>query len=313
VTLEFDWLGSSAGNAAMGDEMPRHVINLGEVAARGMAVIELRCRRCALLRRLSVARLLAEHGPAAAMGDVIRAQVGDCPRRDARLLQNRCNPYSPDLAPLYRRPEASQSRALTRLHDHLAPQPISRLVAVVGLGHDCGTARQQANALRQDRRFTDAIARGHDDAHGSLARGRDGDPRWPNIAEEIENIGWSGLHSVESLLTLALLHDLKAQAWPLSLAADGWRADARLCRRQARRRFTAAMRQKIDLTSLYADALAGLPEKIDGQPPSPVPAACPVTLEELLPPEPGTPEPMAAAPQLKEKRRGGPRVVPETR
>ena len=47
-------------------------------------------------------------------------------------------------------------------------------------------------------------------------------------------MGRSEWHAVESLLTLALLHDLKAQAWPLSLSADAWRADARLYR-QARR------------------------------------------------------------------------------
>ena len=42
------------------------------------------------------------------------------------------------------------------------------------------------------------------------------------------------------------------------------------------------MRQKIDVTSLYADALYALPEAMDGQPPLPVPAECPVTLDELL-------------------------------
>jgi len=105
---------------------------------------------------------------------------------------------------------------------------------------------------------------------------------WPNIAEEIEDVGRSQRDSVESHLTLALLHDLKATAWPLAAAAPGWRAEARLHRRMARRKFTPGMRQRIDVASLYADALAGLPETIDGQPPLPVDAACPVTLDELL-------------------------------
>jgi len=35
---------------------------------------------------------------------------------------------------------------------------------------------------------------------------------WPNIAEEIENVGRSQLNAVESLLTQALLHVLKAEA-----------------------------------------------------------------------------------------------------
>ena len=46
----------------------RDVILLGEVAERGAAMIEIRCGRCERAGRLSVARLLAEHGPGAAMG-----------------------------------------------------------------------------------------------------------------------------------------------------------------------------------------------------------------------------------------------------
>jgi hypothetical protein len=42
------------------------------------------------------------------------------------------------------------------------------------------------------------------------------------------------------------------------------------------------MRQRIDVAELYADALAATPDSQDGQPPLPLPPACPVTLEELL-------------------------------
>ena len=73
---------------------------------------------------------------------------------------------------------------------------------------------------------------------------------------------------------------------PISLDVDKWRADARLFRRQARRKYRASMRQKIDLAELYADALAGLPERMDGAAPLPVPQACPGTLDELLAPSP---------------------------
>jgi Domain of unknown function DUF29 len=109
---------------------------------------------------------------------------------------------------------------------------------------------------------------------------------WANIAEEIEDVGRSERAAVESLLTQALLHDLKAEAWPLSRDAPTWRADARLYRRQARRRFTRSMAQRIDIASLYGDALAGLPERIDDQPPLPVPEVCPVRLDQLLAEEP---------------------------
>ena len=75
---------------------------------------------------------------------------------------------------------------------------------------------------------------------------------------------------------------LKAAAWPLSVDAPTWQADAVDFRRQARRRFVPSMRQKIDVADLYADALAAVPETMDGQGPLPLPAACPVTLDELL-------------------------------
>jgi hypothetical protein len=104
---------------------------------------------------------------------------------------------------------------------------------------------------------------------------------WPNIAEEIEDVGRSELHRVESLLVQALRHMLKAEAWPLSRDAPSWRADAIDFRQQARRRFAPSMRPKIDVASLYADARRALPETMDGLPPLPNQSEIP-TLDELL-------------------------------
>src|SRR6202035_2711860 len=109
---------------------------------------------------------------------------------------------------------------------------------------------------------------------------------WPNIAEEIEDVGANRLHAVESLLVQAFRHMLKAEAWPLSRDAPSWRADAIDFRQQARRRVTPSMRQRIDVADLYAHAMRALPETIDGQPPLPVPQVCPVTLDELLSDDP---------------------------
>lgn len=105
---------------------------------------------------------------------------------------------------------------------------------------------------------------------------------WPNIAEEIESVGSEQRHAVESLLLQALIHMLKAEGWPLSSDVPHWQAEARVFRAQARRRFVPSMRQKVDVAGIYADALRGLPDTIDGQPPLPVPDVCPVTLDELL-------------------------------
>ena len=107
-------------------------------------------------------------------------------------------------------------------------------------------------------------------------------PDWINIIEEVEGVGRSQLITVQSLLVQALLHDLKAEAWPLSREVPHWRAEARGFRRDAARTFTPSMRQRIDVAGLYSDALYRMPESIDGQPPLPVPVACPVMLDELL-------------------------------
>ena len=109
---------------------------------------------------------------------------------------------------------------------------------------------------------------------------------WSNIAEEIEDVGSNRLHAVELLLVQALRHMLKAEAWPLSRAAPSSRADAIDFRRQARRRFVPSMRHRINVASLYADALAAMPATIDGQPPLPMSEVCTVTLDELLSDEP---------------------------
>jgi len=105
---------------------------------------------------------------------------------------------------------------------------------------------------------------------------------WDNLAEEIEDLGRSQLRAVESHLIRALLHELKAAAWPLSRDVPHWRAEARGHCDDARSAFTPSMKQRIDLASLYRRALRRMPETIDDQPPQAVPDTCPVTLDELL-------------------------------
>ena len=113
-------------------------------------------------------------------------------------------------------------------------------------------------------------------------------PDWTNIIEEVEAVGRSQLSAVKSLLVQALLHDLKSEAWPLTSYVPGWRAEARGFRDDAAEAFAPSMRQRIDMTDLYRRALHRMPETIDGQPPLPVPAECPVTLDELLGSDPAT-------------------------
>ena len=105
---------------------------------------------------------------------------------------------------------------------------------------------------------------------------------WPNIAEEVESVGRSQLSAVQSLLRQALIHMLKADAWPLSREVPLWRAEARRLRDDAAEAFAPSMRQRIDVNLLYVKALRATPETIDGQPPLPMPTTCPVTLDDLL-------------------------------
>jgi hypothetical protein len=110
---------------------------------------------------------------------------------------------------------------------------------------------------------------------------------WPNVAEEIEDVGLNELRACRSLLRQALRHMLKAEAWPLARDAPTWRADAIDFRQQARDAYAPSMKDAdINLAGLYRQALRTMPETMDGQPPLPVPDACPVTLAELLAPDP---------------------------
>ena len=92
----------------------------------------------------------------------------------------------------------------------------------------------------------------------------------------------SELHAVRARLLLALVHMLKAEAWPLSRDVSHWQSEARRLRATATDRFSPSMRQRIDLARLYRRALHVMPETIDGLSPRPVPQVCPVTLDELL-------------------------------
>lgn len=109
---------------------------------------------------------------------------------------------------------------------------------------------------------------------------------WDNIAEEIEDVGKSALRSVRSCLLQALLHDLQAEAWPLTTYVAHWRSEAQVARINAAGAYSPGMRRLIDVPGIYAQALSAMPECVDGQPPLPLPAECPVSLDDLLAPSP---------------------------
>jgi Domain of unknown function DUF29 len=117
-----------------------------------------------------------------------------------------------------------------------------------------------------------------------LGRGeRVNDVDWAHVAEEIEDVGLSELHSVESFLDLILVHLLKVHVSPGSLAAGHWRREVVGFQKNARRRFTPSMRQRIDVEKLYREAVEEVRADIeDGAAPRALPDASPFTLDDLL-------------------------------
>ena len=127
-----------------------------------------------------------------------------------------------------------------------------------------------------------------------LASGeRVNDLDWPNLIEEIESVGRSQLLAVESLLLQALVHALKAAAWPEERAVRHWTAEIEAFLVQARRRFAPSMAQALDVASLHRDALRIARRADLDAPPRPLAEAPGLTLGELLDEE-MTPEALVA-------------------
>ena len=106
---------------------------------------------------------------------------------------------------------------------------------------------------------------------------------WPNVIEEVRDVGLAQLTACRSLLRQAMLHLLKLQAWPDSPAASHWRSEVGVFLVDAADRFTPSMRQRIDLDELHAKALYLMRQGIDaGGEARPLPEACPFTLDDLL-------------------------------
>jgi hypothetical protein len=106
-----------------------------------------------------------------------------------------------------------------------------------------------------------------------------------NLAEEIEDVGKSELHQVESMLTQTLVHLIKAHADPASRARGHWLGEALHFHFQARRAFGPSMRRFVDIEDLWQSAGRIAEAKLRGfgvdRFPD-LPRECPFTLDELL-------------------------------
>jgi hypothetical protein len=106
---------------------------------------------------------------------------------------------------------------------------------------------------------------------------------WPNVIEEVRDVGLSELRACQSLLRQAMVHLIDLHAWPDSQAVTHWYDEAGVFLDDAADRFAPSMRQRIDLGELYAKARrrAQAARETSGSP-RPLPEACPFTLDELL-------------------------------
>jgi hypothetical protein len=107
---------------------------------------------------------------------------------------------------------------------------------------------------------------------------------FPNLVEEIESVGRSELHSVESLLEVALAHLLAAHGARRAEPVPHWLGEADTALGDAARRHAPSMEQRIDLPALWARARRRALRKLgaDGGPARDLPETCPIPLAELL-------------------------------
>ena len=117
-----------------------------------------------------------------------------------------------------------------------------------------------------------------------VARGeRVNDIDWTHVVEEIEDVGLSELNAVRSYLRQILAHLLKLHGGPDLSACNHRRSEIAAFQADAQQRFAPSMRQRIDLATIYAQALRQIePLRYSGRQALAAPAACPVTIDELL-------------------------------
>jgi hypothetical protein len=104
------------------------------------------------------------------------------------------------------------------------------------------------------------------------------------IAEEIEDLGRSELHSVQSLCEHIIEHFLKLEYSGLDAPADHWRQEITEWRLQIEKKLTHSMTAKLDLPHRYRSALRLL-RYFERDAPglmARVPTACPYSLDQIL-------------------------------
>ena len=75
-------------------------IALGELQGK-LDLLEIKCHRCERHGRVSLARLIEEHGADTGLPDLWENLAGDCPNARTAALNGRCAIYYPQLPALF--------------------------------------------------------------------------------------------------------------------------------------------------------------------------------------------------------------------
>src|SRR6266513_1574437 len=75
----------------------RGSITLGELQGK-LTMLEINCHRCERRGRVSLARLIEEHGADMGLPDLWESLSGDCPNAHTTALHSRCAIYYPQFA-----------------------------------------------------------------------------------------------------------------------------------------------------------------------------------------------------------------------
>lgn len=74
----------------------RTFLTFGDIQGK-LDMLRVECTRCPRKGQYSVAKLIAQHGRRGNMTKWLYDLKGDCPKRDAHLLHDRCDLICPDM------------------------------------------------------------------------------------------------------------------------------------------------------------------------------------------------------------------------
>jgi hypothetical protein len=105
------------------------------------------------------------------------------------------------------------------------------------------------------------------------------DVDWPNLIEEIADVGREQLNAVESCLRQAMIHLFKLYLLPDDPARMHWLGELGNFLDDAEQRFTPSMRQRIEMAAIFRTAGSRMKRLYPG---AALPEACPWTLDDML-------------------------------